>query len=75
MRKIASVLSLLFFLQILHAHHGPGIRGYNPSQSVDISGVILKCFDCSNGSRGHGVLQIRVDAVVWEATLPDTPGP
>ena len=74
MRKIASALYLLFFAQLLQAHHGPGMRGYNPSQTVVISGVILKCFDCSNGAKGHGVVQIRADSIVWEATLPETPG-
>jgi len=74
MRKIASILYLLFFAHSLQAHHGPGMRGYNPNQTVAVSGVILKCFDCSNGARGHGVVQIRVDSIVWEATLPETPG-
>lgn len=73
MRKITSVLCLLFCAQILHSHHGPGMRGYNPNKTVAVSGVILKCFDCSNGARGHGIVQVRSDTIVWEITLPDTP--
>jgi hypothetical protein len=64
----------LILTQTLQAHHGPGIRGYNPNQAVAIKGVILKCFECSNGSRGHGWLQVQVDSVIWGVTLPDTPG-
>ena len=74
MRKIVYVLFALILTQSLQAHHGPGIRGYDPNKPVAIKGVILKCFECSNGSRGHGWLQVQVDSVIWGVTLPDTPG-
>ena len=75
MKTLCSVISAVLLLsQFLDAHHGPGMRGYKPSQTVVISGLIMKCFECSNRSKGHGWLQIRVDSVIWEATLPDTPG-
>ena len=58
---------------LLLAHHGPGMRGYDPDTTVVITGVITKCFECGNGSRGHGVVSVMVGSVVWEVTLPDTP--
>jgi hypothetical protein len=65
-------------------HHGPGMRGYNPDQAVEISGVIIRCWEdvvkphtsastCSDGWKGHGVLQVSVGAATWDVTLPPTP--
>ena len=83
--KLASfVLSFALLTESALAHHGPGMRGYNPNQGVVISGVILRCWEdvskphtdastCSNGWKGHGVLQVRVNTVVWDVTLPPTP--
>ena len=85
MKLFACALSLLLFSEFSLAHHGPGMRGYNPNQGVVISGVIVRCWEdvrkaqstnaskCSNGYKGHGVLQVRVDSVMWDVTLPDTP--
>jgi hypothetical protein len=73
MRTVARLLFVMSVASLLHAHHGPGIRGFNPNDPLVISGVITRCVDCSNGSRGHGVVLIQVDSVMWEATLPDTP--
>jgi hypothetical protein len=72
-------------LHYVPVHHGPGMRGYDPNRGVVISGVILRCWEdvrkahstdastCTNGNKGHGVLQVRVDSVVWDVTLPPTP--
>jgi hypothetical protein len=73
MNKIAAVLIAMLLPAFLLAHHGPGMRGYDPDKTVVLNGVITKCFECSNGSRGHGVVSLLVDSVVWEVTLPDTP--
>ena len=63
----------LFCTSVLLAHHGPGWRGFNPDQTVAITGVITKCFDCKNGAKGHGYLTVQVEGTSWEVTLPDTP--
>src|SRR5262245_57422604 len=73
MKNIAELVFAGLMPTLLLAHHGPGMRGYDPDKTILINGVITKCFECSNGSRGHGVVLILVDSVVWEATLPDTP--
>ena len=68
MRKTVCLLSSLLWAQLLDAHHGPGIRGYDPEKPVTISGVITKCIECGGG--GHGILEIRVGSVMWAVTLP-----
>ena len=77
MKNIPGLLTLLFLAPFLHGqphmHHGPGLRGFNSSQTITLTGVITKCIDCGNGSKGHGVVLIQVGAVPWEVTLPDTP--
>jgi hypothetical protein len=73
MKNVAAVMVAVLMPAFLAAHHGPGMRGYDPGRTIVINGVITKCFECSNRSRGHGVVSILVDSVVWEATLPDTP--
>jgi hypothetical protein len=73
MNKIGAVMAAGLLPAILLGHHGPGMRGYDPDKTVVITGVITKCFECSNGSRGHGIVSLVVDSVVWEITLPDTP--
>jgi hypothetical protein len=74
MNRILPALSLALLLHHQGlAHHGPGLRGFNSSQTIAINGVIKDCLYCNNGSKGHGVLLITVGTVPWEATLPDTP--
>lgn len=73
MNTIAALVIYALLSAFPEAHHGPGMRGYNPDKTIVIHGVITKCSECSNGSKGHGVVSILVDSVVWEATLPDTP--
>jgi hypothetical protein len=73
MKRIAAFVICALLPAFLEAHHGPGMRGYNPDKTIVIHGVITQCFECSNGSKGHGVVSILVDSIVWEATLPDTP--
>jgi hypothetical protein len=33
----------------------------------------VKCVECGNRGRGHGILQVQVESVPWSVTLPDTP--
>jgi hypothetical protein len=72
-------------LHYVTVHHGPGMRGYDTNRGIVISGVILRCWEdvrqasstdpstCTDGYKGHGVLRVRVDSVVWDVTLPSTP--
>jgi hypothetical protein len=64
---------MLALVEVMLAHHGPGMRGFNSSQPLTIKGVLTKCFGCSNGARGDAYILVRVNSEIWEATLPDTP--
>jgi hypothetical protein len=71
------ILPVLFLALVLHgqvnAHHGPGLRGFNSSQTIAINGVIKDCLECGSRFKGHALVLIQVGAVLWEATLPETP--
>jgi hypothetical protein len=73
MRILIAAVSILCFAQPLLSHHGPWTRGYDTTRTVVIEGVIVKCVECGNRGRGHGILQVQVDSVLWSVTLPDTP--
>ena len=73
MRILIAAASILCLAQPLLSHHGPWTRGYDATRTVVIEGVIVKCVECGNRGRGHGILQVQVDSVPWSVTLPDTP--
>ncbi len=73
LRVLIAAVSLPCLAQPLLSHHGPWTRGYDTTRTVVIEGVIVKCVECGNRGRGHGVLQVQVDSVPWSVTLPDTP--
>ena len=73
MRILVATVSLLCVASPLSAHHGPWTRGYDTTRTVVIDGRIMKCVECGNRSRGHGILSVQVDSIVWSVTLPDTP--
>jgi hypothetical protein len=73
MRALIAAVSILCLAQPLLSHHGPWTRGYDTTRTVVIEGVIVKCVECGNRGRGHGILQVQVESVPWSVTLPDTP--
>jgi hypothetical protein len=73
MRVLIVAVLVSWLAQPLLSHHGPWTRGYDTARTVVIEGVIVKCVECGNRGRGHGILQVQVDSVPWSVTLPDTP--